>query len=154
VAHLRDESGIGIDRAATSRIGTPDLSGSFKVASAQIARTAQVLTYTLVLQNDGLHSAQAHLIDPIPEQTAYLPGTARASSGLLTSTTETLLWTVPVSIGQAVTLTFPVMISPTGAGRYILNHASLDDGWGATHPLETYTWVKAHVFLPLVLKHQ
>jgi uncharacterized repeat protein (TIGR01451 family) len=152
VAQLSDESGIALDRIAISRLRTPDLSASSKVSSAAIAQSTQALTYTLALQNDGLRSAQAQLIDFIPLHTVYLPGSAWASSGLLTSTAEALLWTGPIPVGEAVTITFPVVISPTAAGSYVLNRASLDDGWGEVRSLEAYAWVEVQVFLPLVLK--
>ena len=47
---------------------------------------------------------------------------------------------------------FPAVISPTVAGRYVYNRAILEDGWGRRHPLEAYTWVEAHLFLPLILR--
>jgi uncharacterized repeat protein (TIGR01451 family) len=152
VAHLSDESGLSLDLAAVSRVSTPDLSGSLKVASVETAGPAQVLTFTLTLRNSGLRQAQASLVDPIPGRTVYLADSAWASSGLLTSTAEALLWAGSVSTGQVVTITFPVWISPTAVGLYVLNRASLDDGWGNTHPLEASTWVEVHVYLPLVFK--
>ncbi len=81
----------------------------------------------------------------IPLHTSYLhpaavqQAAARARSGLLTRRAKALLWTGLISIDQAVTITFPVVISPTAARFYVLTHASLDDGKGNVRPLEAYT---------------
>jgi uncharacterized repeat protein (TIGR01451 family) len=152
VVHLRDESGLAIERVAVSRLRTPDLSTAAKTVSAVVARPAQVVTYTLSLRNDGLGPAQAHLSDPIPLHTAYLAGSAQASGGVLTPTAEALLWSGSIPVGQAVTITFPVVISPSANSSYILNRASLDDGWGNVHALEAPTWVEACSYLPLIFK--
>ncbi|MEJ2735257.1 MAG: hypothetical protein P8189_17115, partial [Anaerolineae bacterium] len=80
------------------------------------------------------------------------PGSGSASSGHLTSTAEALYWTGSISAGHVVTITFPVVISPSTAGLFVLNRAVLEDGWSYAQPLEAYTWVEAHIFLPLVLK--
>jgi uncharacterized repeat protein (TIGR01451 family) len=149
VARLEDETGLALDREVISRIGTPELSGSRMVASTERARSGQVVNYTLVLRNHGLEVAQAHLVDLIPERTVYFPGTAWASGGQLAPSADALSWTGAISVGQAVTITLPVMISPSAAGRYVLNRASLDDGWGVLVPLEASTWVDAYVYLPL-----
>jgi uncharacterized repeat protein (TIGR01451 family) len=151
-AHLTEESGLAVDRLATTRINVPDLSASAKTASAREASPNQVLTYTLTLRNDGLQPAQAHLTDPIPLYTMYEPGSATASSGQLTSTLDALQWTGTIPTGHEVTITFPAVISPTTVGLYVLNRATLTDGWGETQSLEAYTWVEMRIFLPLVLK--
>ena len=51
-----------------------------------------------------------------------------------------------------MTITIAVAISPALAGVYVLKRATLDDGWGARHSLESFSWVEAHLFLPLVMK--
>jgi uncharacterized repeat protein (TIGR01451 family) len=152
LARLTDESGLGLDRIAATRINTPHLATSVKTASTELGTPGQVLTYTLFLHNDGLRPAPAQLIDPTPLYATSLPGSAWASSGLLTSTLEALFWSGSISVGQPVTLSFPVVISPTLTGRYVLNRASLADGWGDVLTLEAHTWVAMRLFLPLVLK--
>jgi uncharacterized repeat protein (TIGR01451 family) len=151
-ARLSDESGLTLDLAAVSRVNTPDLFGSAKAVNLDAANSTQALTYTITLRNDGLRPAQAHLIDPLPLRTIYLADSAWASSGLLTSTADALLWAGLISPGQGVTITSAVQISLTMAGVYILNRASLDDGWGGLYPLEASTWVDVYLFLPLVFK--
>jgi uncharacterized repeat protein (TIGR01451 family) len=152
VAHLTDDSGLGLDRIAAVRINTPHLATSVKMASTEPATPGQVLTYTLFLYNSGLRPAPAQMIDSIPLHATHMPGSAWASSGMLTSTHEALYWSGSILVGQPVTISFPVAISPTLTGRFMLNRASLADGWGDVLPLEAHTWVTARLFLPLVLK--
>jgi uncharacterized repeat protein (TIGR01451 family) len=152
VARLTDESGLGLDRIAGIRINTPHLATSLKLVSTELGASGQVLTYTLLLRNDGLRPAPARLMDPTPHDATFLPGSAWASSGLLTPTQEALSWSGSIPVNEPVTLSFAVTISPTLAGRYVLNRASLDDGWGDVLTLEAHTWVLKRLFLPLVLK--
>ena len=152
VAHLSDETGLSLERVATSRVDSPYLGGSAKVVSTGISPPGRELTYTLSLQNNGLQPAEASLIDPIPANTSHVPGSGWASSGLLTSTEEILVWSGTLGAGEAVTVAFPVTIDPTIEGFYVHNRASLTDGWGATIPLEAHTLVEVRLFLPLILK--
>jgi uncharacterized repeat protein (TIGR01451 family) len=152
-AHLGDECGLALDLAAVSRVNTPDLSRSVKAVNTDLFRSTHLLTYTITLRNDGLRPAQASLSDPIPLHTGYLVDSARASSGWLTPTADALLWAGSLTTSQVVTITFAVRVDPTVAGKYILNRAGLDDGWGGLYPLEAFTWVNAYRFLPLVVKH-
>jgi uncharacterized repeat protein (TIGR01451 family) len=151
-AHLSDETAMVVHRTATTRIDTPNLASSSKVASAQVGAPGQILTYTVSLRNDGLCAAQAHFVDPVPPYAISLPGSGSASSGQLTVTTGGTTWSGLIPAGQAVTLSFPVLISQSLAGRYIYNRAFLDDGWGDRRPLEAHTWVEARILLPLILK--
>ncbi len=151
VAHLSDESGLGPDLAAVGRIAAPDLSASAKTAAATVY-TGRQLTYTLTLRNDGLRTAAARLHDPIPPGSRYAPGSAWSSGGVITATGEALQWAGTLSPGQTATVTFSVWISPTLAGLYAFNRAELDDGFGQTLPLETFSTVKTYLFLPLIEK--
>jgi uncharacterized repeat protein (TIGR01451 family) len=151
-AHLSDESGLIVQRIATTRINTPNLAGSVKATSVQIAAPGDIITYTLSLRNDGLRRAQAHLVDPAPPYAAYLPESAWASSGQLTSTAELVTWAGSILANQVVTIAFPVMISTSLGSKYLYNRAILEDGWGDRRPLEAHTWVEARLFLPLILR--
>ena len=153
VARLRDESGITLRRVATTRVNTPELSTSVKAASALNGSVGDVLTYTVSLRNQGLRPATARFTDTLPLNAAPVPGSARASSGYLTSTAEAVWWSGEVAMHGSVTITIPVRASPTAAGRYVLNRAALDDGWGQVQALETFTWVEPRrVYLPVVFK--
>jgi uncharacterized repeat protein (TIGR01451 family) len=154
VANLSDESGLAIERVATSRVAMPDLSGSAKVASHERAHGGQVLSYTLHLRNQGLHPAQATLIDPIPPLSSYLPGSAWTSDGQVEASAERLLWSGSIRAEEAVTLGFQVIVSPTAASLYAYNRASLEDGEGNVYPLEAASWVEARALLPFVARQE
>jgi uncharacterized repeat protein (TIGR01451 family) len=153
VARLRDESGVALRRVATTRVNAHELSTSVKAASALNASVGGVLTYTVTLRNQGLRPAAAQFADPVPLNAGHVPGSAQASSGFLTSTAEAVWWSGEIAMHGSVTITIPVRVGPTAAGRYILNRAALDDGWGQVQPLETFTWVEPQrVYLPVVFK--
>jgi uncharacterized repeat protein (TIGR01451 family) len=152
VARLSDESGLALERTAASRIDSPYLAGSAKTASSREATPGQILTYSLYLRNDGRQPAEADLIDPIPLRTSYQPGSGWASSGSLEAIDQSLHWTGTILPGQVVTVTFPVTIAPEAIGLYVYNRASLASTGQDPLPLETYTWVQARLFLPLILK--
>jgi uncharacterized repeat protein (TIGR01451 family) len=154
-AQLSDESGLAVQRMVHTRIDTPDLSSSVKLSSAQTASSGQVLTYTLALRNQGLRPATALLNDPVPLYTEHVPGSAQASSGQVTSTAGAVWWSGTIDARETVSIIVPVWISTTATGLYILNHATLDDGWGHAQPLEAYTRVDpARFYLPVVFKHK
>jgi uncharacterized repeat protein (TIGR01451 family) len=171
VAHLGDETGLTLERAAVTRVGAADLSRSVKVSSAEVAQPGQVLTYTFFLRNSGPLAAQSTLVDPAPLHTAYLPESGKASSGQITATAELMFWTGLLKAGEAVTITVPTLIGSAAAGSYVLNRADLVDGWGTSRrfgltqepasaqavdlgsqTLEAYTWVEVRSYLPLILR--
>jgi uncharacterized repeat protein (TIGR01451 family) len=153
VARLQDESGVALRRVAATRVNAPELSTSVKAASAPSVSVGDVLTYTILLRNQGLRPATAQYADPVPLNAGYVPGSARASSGYVTSTAEAVWWSGEIALHGSVTITIPVWVSPTAAGRYVLNRATLDDGWGQEWPLEAFTWVEPQrVYLPVVLR--
>jgi uncharacterized repeat protein (TIGR01451 family) len=152
VAYLSDESGLALGRAATSRVNAPDLSASTLRVSREKATPGRVLTYTLVLQNSGPSVAQAHLVDPIPLHTVYRPGSAWASSGLVTRTVEGVVWDGLIEPGDTIDIHFSVVLDASSAAGFVLNRAVVGDGWNAQYPMETYTWVNAQAFLPTILE--
>ena len=152
VAHLRDETGLSLERAATSRVNSPYLAASSSFVSADTARPGHVLTYTLYLRNEGLRAAQARLTDPIPANSSHRPDSGWASSGRLTSTEQLLVWSGAIGPGSTITVTFPVTINPTIEGFYVHNRAVLTDNWGDMQPLEAYTLMQEDIFLPVILK--
>jgi hypothetical protein len=71
----------------------------------------------------------------------------------VTSTAETVWWSGEIAVLEPVTITIPVRISPTAAGRNVLNRATLDDGWGEVQPMEAVAWIEPQrVYLPLVFR--
>jgi len=154
VAHLEEESALWLDAEAQLRILAPDLFKSRSHVSRSTGLPGQVLTYTLTLQNDGLAAAQAQLLDATPPYAAYVEGSAWASGGVLSPTAGSLAWSGSVIPGLPVTIGYAVTINGGSSGRYVLNRAFLDDGWGVVHRLESVTWVDSRRFFPLVGANQ
>jgi uncharacterized repeat protein (TIGR01451 family) len=139
--------GAGYDLGADEYTGV-DLSPSRKTASPPDATAGQVVTFTLVLHNSGTTIAtNASLFDAIPLSTTYVPGSAQASSGVVTYT-DGIGWTGSIAPGAPVTITFRVTVDQ---GVLITNTAIVTDTYGITTPLTA--WVNAkHVYLPVVLR--
>lgn len=152
LATLGDETGLSLDRRTATVVDGPYLGGSAKAASTELQQPGQALTYTLSLRNDGLRPTEARLDDPIPANSIHVPGSDWASSGLLTSTAELLVWTGTLGAGEEVTITFPVMITPSIEGFYVYNRATLTGGDGSMVPLQAHTLVQTHLYLPLLLR--
>jgi uncharacterized repeat protein (TIGR01451 family) len=150
IAHLADESGLALNRIAETRVNAPDLSHSTMLASAQTTVPGAPLVYTIHLSNTGTRSAQVKLTDPVPQNTEYQPGSAWASTGTLTDSAELVSWTGTMAPGELVTLEIPVDPAFSSAASYILNRATLSDGWGQSQVLEAYTWVEVRLFFPIV----
>ena len=152
IALLGDETGLHLARTTTSRIDSPHLGDSAKVVSAELSPPGQALNYTLSLQNNGLRSTEAQLVDPIPANCTRIPGSAWASSGQLMYKANLLVWSGTLGIGEAVTVTFAVMPSTTMQAPYVYNRATLTDGSGDTVPLEAHTLVETRLYLPVILR--
>jgi uncharacterized repeat protein (TIGR01451 family) len=115
----------------------PDLSGSLKTVNLTSVESGDVLTYTLVLHNSSPVQAAAILVDPIPEHTIYVPGSAQASDGgLVTYASGQLQWSGELVAGTPVLIEFTVEVQPATVGTVISNVAQLDDGFGHTAMLE------------------
>ncbi len=150
-------AGAGYDLGA-DEYADVDLSQSYKSASPKEAVAGNVLTFTLVLRNDGsIDAANAALSDVIPWATSYVSGSAQATSGALTMTSgvtgtlifEEISWAGTVPSGEAVTVTFQVTLTQ---GIPVMNTAILTDGYGAS--LRLTAWVNARrVYLPVVLRN-
>jgi uncharacterized repeat protein (TIGR01451 family) len=150
IAHLSDERGLALDRLAVTRVNAPDLSRSMVSVNRETATPGDVLTYTFTLYNTGPRPAQARLEDPVPLHTIYHPGSAWASSGVITRTEETLVWHGLILPGETVSIRIPLLLSASSAASFVLNCVVLDDGVNGLHRMETYTWVNAKVFVPVV----
>jgi uncharacterized repeat protein (TIGR01451 family) len=153
VGKVAAESGLVLRRVAATPVNAPELSTWVKVARALNVSVGDVLSCTVSLRNQGLRPATAQFADPIPLNTEPVPGSARESSGYVTSTAEAVWWSGEIAMQGSVTITIPVSVSPTAPGRYVLNRTTLDDGWGRVQPLEAFTWVEPQrVYLPVVFR--
>jgi len=116
----------------------PDLSSSQKWASLSAVESGDILTYTLALRNNSSIPAQATLVDPLPTNTVYLPGTAQASNGSAIHYSEgALTWSGQVVSGMPIVIQFAVEVQPAVVGSGLTNQAYLNDGCGQTTILQT-----------------
>ncbi len=86
-----------------------------------------VLTYNIVLRNDGDHAQAAYVDDPLPAHLTLLPNTLVADKGTVTfdSNTNTIHWVGNLDHGEDVVITFKAAIDPgTPTGLVLLNPAT------------------------------
>ncbi len=107
----------------------PDLTTSTKAADKTTAKPGQVLTYTIVLENDGeVDATIASLSDPFPSHTTYISGTVTGGA-TYNPVTDAIEWSGTVAIATPVTITFQVQLdSPLPDGTIILNRVTINDG--------------------------
>ncbi len=137
--------GEGFDLGADECTGL-DLFPSRKIASPDQADAGEMLTYTAMLLNSGyLSAANPLFFDALPAHTTYVPGSARATSGVLTDT-DGIRWTGTLTPHLAVTITYRVTVNERA---FIENTAMVTDPYGTVTTLTA--WVNAwRLYLPLV----
>ena len=108
----------------------PHYFGSSKSSDKTAVATGNMLTYTLLVRNPSDANLFSVVVtDTIPTGTAYITGSAWASSGTITETitgTFGIRWSGVVSANQTVTLTFQVSVTAL-AGSVITNTATIND---------------------------
>jgi uncharacterized repeat protein (TIGR01451 family) len=125
-----------------------DLSASRKGVHPDQAAAGEVLTYTIVLVNEGnLRSVDTLLVDAIPTQTTYISGSAETSAGLLTAG-DSIGWSGTLTPYQPVTITFAVTLGEASAVR---NTAVVTDAKGGVTTLRALVNVRWS-YLPLILR--
>ncbi len=151
--HLVDQDLI-FTRTARTRVNAPDLAASLYTVDRSQAHPGEVLTYTLLLRNDGLAAAPAAwLTNPLPFHTSYLTGSlALQGGGAAGEADGVITWTGALALGQPVTLTYQALIAHDG-GYNIVGRASLSDGYGEVWQLVARTAVDYFkLYFPLVFK--
>ncbi len=132
----------------------PDLSPSTKSAAPQVAPTGGVITYTLVIRNQGAPlTGTARLTDTLPAGLSYRPGTLHATLGTVdASAAPTLYWAGTLGATRVVTLTYAVTVD-TSASQALINTAWLADGAGGVLARSATVFPNGQaLYLPLVLK--
>jgi uncharacterized repeat protein (TIGR01451 family) len=124
-----------------------DLSASRKRVHPSRAAASDVLTYTIILVNEGgLSSRDTLLVDAIPTQTTYITGSAMTSAGVL-SDSGSIRWSGTLTPHQPVTITFSVML---GEASLVKNTAVVTDERGGV----TTLWALVNgqrLWMPLIL---
>ena len=140
------------EREATATVIAPELSGSSKQAHAQWVKLGEVLTYTVEVRNDGSAAAQVTFSDSLPEEVAYVEGSAWAGSGSALGydqASRTLRWQGEVGPQSIAVLRFAVQPLVVTELR---NTATLDDGLGVITEVSADTTVRYPyvLFLPVM----
>jgi uncharacterized repeat protein (TIGR01451 family) len=100
------------------------LAPSGKTVHPRQAAAGEVLTYTLVLRNQGTAPTEALMVDPVPTSTTTISATA--SSGNLTHS-DGLRWTGVITPGEPITISSWVTLTQDGV---VANTAVLTDAYG------------------------
>ena len=128
-AIIEDQRGPTYERLATTRVNTIELGGSTKEVDKSVAVPGEALTYTLTLRNTGTADAtDVAVVDPIPAQAVYQPGSATGGA-IYDEATNRILWSGVVPSGEQITFSFSVRtVPPLPDGTAIVNTATIDDG--------------------------
>jgi uncharacterized repeat protein (TIGR01451 family) len=146
--------GILFDRVSDLYVNFPDLNrSSMTVTPAQGLQAGNLLTYTVVLRNDGL------VDNPVVTLTNTLPHLLELvsldtpSQGTLLSGGKSLTWTTALAKNEVATLTYRAVISYE-AGIAVENTAYVQDGLNPTLALTARAAFKRmHFYLPIIWKH-
>jgi len=120
------------------------LAPSRKTVRPRWAAAGEMVTYTVVLRNEGKAATDALMVDPLPTATTYISGTA--SSGVLTGGDE-LRWGGAVTPGEPVTVSYRVTLTQDA---FVGNTAVVTDGYGVRTAMRT--WLNAlWYYLPILI---
>jgi uncharacterized repeat protein (TIGR01451 family) len=106
-----------------------DVAATAKTVSNGGPISGDVISYTIVVQNDGEVDAQATVTDALPGMYVDYTGNGSASSGTLYDSGTPITWTGTVMAGERVTITLPVTVTALG-GVSFDNTAQIADGTG------------------------
>ena len=144
-----------LTRSATLTIGGPNLAGSTKQVSASSAQLNDVLTYTIVLRNNGeAFTETVRVTDTVPDNLNYLAGSFAATSGTPdASAAPTLKWSGSLSSVSAITLSYAVTVATSGT-KLIANTALIDPGYAPPFARTASVNVNPrYLFLPVILRN-
>lgn len=138
----------------TTTIGA-DLSRSEKVASSEVVRSGEVVTFTVIIRNTGVAPADATMVDELPEGLT-LVGTPEVISGpgSVISTGNVITWTgtLDAEYGNQAEVRFAAQVGPLVC-RAITNTAQLEDGQGGMYEVSATINVPCwSTYLPLIFR--
>jgi len=111
----------------------PDLSTSSKEVSKEAASAGAILTYTLVLVNNGqLDAVDARLTDTLPlDHAAWLDDLTCTGGGHVAYADGVVTWSGTLAVGQSVRIAYRLQLkNSVPEGTSVSNVADLDDGMG------------------------
>jgi uncharacterized repeat protein (TIGR01451 family) len=150
-----DEHSIAFDRWARTWVDIADLSASTMEVDKATARPGDSLLYTITLRNmEFAPASSASLVNPIPEQTIYIPDSLSISGGGVgTEDGGVITWSGPIDTGSSVAITYGVTVNARSAGFTITNRATLYDDYGNPVELTVHTDVHPReLYLPIVFR--
>ncbi|MCR4407174.1 MAG: S8 family serine peptidase [Anaerolineae bacterium] len=154
VARLEDaDHGLSFRRQAVVRVNAPDLSPSTFTVNRDAAQPGDVLTYTVVLRNEGIMDAVgASVSAPVPTHTTYISGSLSAlGGGVLDDSGGIMHWEGTVGVGQAVTITYGVVVRD--AWVTVVGRADIEDGYGECLRRQAVTAIPPYQrIFPLIMK--
>ncbi len=118
------------------------LSGTKTVEPTE-AGPGDTLTYTIVISNASPgDETDLEIVDPIPEGTVYIWGSAWASSGVVQQNGGLIGWTGYLTVGHTVTISFQVYVDYwVTPGSVITNTATVIDALGNQFDLTATTLI-------------
>lgn len=121
-----DQRGLG--RFGSCDVGAYERLGD-KRATPTLARRNYPVTFTIDYSNGWADAVQPVLVDPLPADLVYEPGSLAASTGTATYDAGVIRWTGALQPGATATVTFRARVAAQAAiGSSIVNVAHLDDG--------------------------
>jgi len=99
-ATLDDGQAHTLQASATTTVMGPDLTSSTKTTDKALALAGDTLAYTITLLNTGsLSATDVSLVDPIPENTVYVPGSVTGGA-VYNAALDRIEWTGDVPAGS------------------------------------------------------
>ncbi|NJN92765.1 MAG: DUF11 domain-containing protein [Anaerolineales bacterium] len=146
------EHNLLFDRVARVQVNFPNLRGSsFSVTPATGVVAGDVLTYTLILKNEG------PVDDPIVTATNTLPavlemvGIDSPSQGTIVTSGKSFTWTTALAQNQSATLTYRTLVSYTSS--IIRNRVTINDDLNDPLVLTAQAYFKVQtLYLPIIRK--
>jgi uncharacterized repeat protein (TIGR01451 family) len=148
-----DNHSIRFDRGVTTLVNVPVLSQSTFNVTPTVGREGTFLNYLLQVRNTGFADSLVTASNPLPGVLDVVTGTLLSSGGNVQIQDRVITWTVPVAVGEAVTLTYDAVITRLPSGSTLSNRVILDDGLGNMLPLDAVAAIERPLYLPIVLKH-
>ncbi|MGA9350883.1 MAG: DUF11 domain-containing protein, partial [Anaerolineae bacterium] len=126
-ATISDGVGFSYTRTATTTAHMVNLSASTKTVKEALAVPGDVLTYTIVLRNNG-EATEAGFTDPIPAHTSYVSGSVTGEATYEPALNR-IQWSGTVPAGSEKVFTFAVTTDASlPDDTLIVNIATISDG--------------------------
>ncbi len=126
-ATINDGMGFSYARTATTTANTVNFSASTKTVDATSAVPGDVLTYTIVLRNNG-EATEADFTDPVPAHTSYVSGSVTGGA-IYDDVLNRIQWSGTVPAGDERAFTFAVTTAPSLPNdTLVANVATISDG--------------------------